>query len=31
MRWCRFESEGRISFGIVEGDSIIVVDGDPLY
>ena len=31
MRWCRFESEGRISFGIVEGDSIIEVDGDPLY
>jgi len=29
MRWCRFESEGRISFGIVEGDSIIKVDGNP--
>lgn len=29
MRWCRFERDGNNTFGIVEGDSIIPVDGSP--
>jgi 2-keto-4-pentenoate hydratase/2-oxohepta-3-ene-1,7-dioic acid hydratase in catechol pathway len=29
MRWCRFETENGPSFGIVEGDRIVPVDGDP--
>lgn len=29
MIWCRFESQGAISYGIVEGDVIAAVDGDP--
>ena len=29
MRWMRFEIDGNISYGIVESDSVIAVDGDP--
>ena len=29
MRWCRFILEGRPSFGIVENDCVIPVDGTP--
>jgi 2-keto-4-pentenoate hydratase/2-oxohepta-3-ene-1,7-dioic acid hydratase in catechol pathway len=29
MRWCRFKSEGGVSFGIVEGDRVITVEGSP--
>jgi 2-keto-4-pentenoate hydratase/2-oxohepta-3-ene-1,7-dioic acid hydratase in catechol pathway len=29
MRWARFECEGKISYGIVEDDTVEVVEGDP--
>ena len=29
MRWMRFEVDGNISYGIVEGDAIKAVDGNP--
>lgn len=29
MIWCRFENGGRASYGIVEGDNVVAVDGDP--
>ena len=29
MIWCRFEKDGAASYGIVEGDTVIAVDGDP--
>ena len=29
MKWCRFESAGVTSYGIVEGDEITAVDGSP--
>lgn len=29
MLWCRFEQDGRASFGVVEGDTVIAVEGDP--
>jgi 2-keto-4-pentenoate hydratase/2-oxohepta-3-ene-1,7-dioic acid hydratase in catechol pathway len=29
MRWCRFDRDGTLSFGIVEGDRIVPVDGSP--
>ena len=29
MKWCRFEREGSASYGIVDGDRIIAVDGTP--
>lgn len=29
MRWIRFEREGRRAYGIVEGDTIVEVAGDP--
>jgi 2-keto-4-pentenoate hydratase/2-oxohepta-3-ene-1,7-dioic acid hydratase in catechol pathway len=29
MRWMRFEIDGNISYGIVEGESVKAVDGDP--
>jgi 2-keto-4-pentenoate hydratase/2-oxohepta-3-ene-1,7-dioic acid hydratase in catechol pathway len=29
MIWCRFEKDGAASSGIVEGDTVIAVDGDP--
>ena len=29
MRWLKFTADGRTSWGIVEGDQVIAVDGDP--
>jgi len=29
MLWCRFEKQGRVSYGLVEGDAVTPVDGDP--
>ena len=29
MNWCRFQSGGKISYGIVEGDAVTVVEGIP--
>ena len=29
MIWCRFHKNNMISYGIVEGDYVTVVDGDP--
>ena len=29
MKWCRFENEGAASFGIIEGDEVIAVTGNP--
>jgi len=29
MRWCRFEEDGRAVHGIVEGDRVVAVEGDP--
>lgn len=30
MRWCRFRHDGSVSFGILDGEEICVVDGDPI-
>jgi 2-keto-4-pentenoate hydratase/2-oxohepta-3-ene-1,7-dioic acid hydratase in catechol pathway len=29
MIWCRFQKDGASAFGIVEGDTVIAVEGDP--
>ena len=29
MRWLKFTARGKTSWGIVEGDRVITVDGDP--
>lgn len=29
MRWCRFEEDGRPVYGIVEGENVVAVKGDP--
>ena len=29
MRWCRFEAGGEIAYGIIEGDRVVPVTGDP--
>jgi 2-keto-4-pentenoate hydratase/2-oxohepta-3-ene-1,7-dioic acid hydratase in catechol pathway len=29
MRWCRFHIDNGVSFGIIEGDEVIAVDGTP--
>jgi len=29
MRWCRFKADNGVSFGIVEGDTVIAVEGSP--
>jgi len=29
MRWLRYEADGRDSYGIVEGDEVVAVKGDP--
>jgi 2-keto-4-pentenoate hydratase/2-oxohepta-3-ene-1,7-dioic acid hydratase in catechol pathway len=29
MKWCRFQAEGRSSYGLIEGDRVRVVDGTP--
>ena len=30
MRWLKFTAAGKTSWGIVEGDNVIAVNGDPL-
>ena len=29
MIWCRFQKDKLVSYGIVEGDTVVAVDGDP--
>ncbi len=29
MKWCRFHTDNGISFGLIEGDQVIAVDGSP--
>ncbi|MDP2409263.1 MAG: fumarylacetoacetate hydrolase family protein [Pseudolabrys sp.] len=29
MKWCRFSADDKISFGIIEGDTVVAVDGSP--
>jgi 2-keto-4-pentenoate hydratase/2-oxohepta-3-ene-1,7-dioic acid hydratase in catechol pathway len=29
MLWCRFEKDGRVHYGLVEGETVTAVDGDP--
>ena len=29
MIWCRFQKDAAVSYGIVEGDTVIAVEGDP--
>jgi len=29
MLWCRFQKDASVAYGIVEGDTVIAVDGDP--
>jgi len=29
MRWCRFKADNGVSFGIIEGDRVIAVEGSP--
>ena len=29
MKWCRFHSGGQITYGIIEGDTVTAVTGDP--
>ena len=29
MRWCRFQNKEAASYGIIDGDNVIVVDGSP--
>jgi len=29
MIWCRFQKDGRISYGVVEDNTIIAIEGDP--
>ena len=29
MKWCRFQSGGNPSYGIIEGDTVIEVSGSP--
>ena len=29
MIWCRFQKDASIAYGMVEGDTIIAVEGDP--
>ncbi|MBX9828072.1 MAG: DUF2437 domain-containing protein [Xanthobacteraceae bacterium] len=29
MLWCRFENDGHASYGVVEGEAIAIIDGDP--
>jgi 2-keto-4-pentenoate hydratase/2-oxohepta-3-ene-1,7-dioic acid hydratase in catechol pathway len=30
MKWCRFQNDGKPSYGIVEGNSVVEVSGSPL-
>ena len=29
MKWCRFSTGDGISYGIIEGDNVVEVEGDP--
>ncbi len=29
MKWCRFKSGGKVSYGIIEGDTVVEVEGSP--
>jgi len=29
MRWCRFKTDGEVSCGLVEGDTVVAVEGTP--
>ena len=29
MIWCRFQRDASVSYGIVEGDTVVVAEGDP--
>src|SRR5580700_9761408 len=29
MRWLKFTADGKTSWGVVEGDRVVAVDGDP--
>ena len=29
MRWLRYEADGREAYGIIEGDEVVEVKGDP--
>ena len=29
MKWCRFEAAGEVSYGVVEGDTVVKVEGSP--
>ena len=29
MRWLRYEANGQDSYGIIEGDEVVAVKGDP--
>lgn len=29
MRWCRFQADGRTSYGLIEDDRVVAVDGTP--
>ncbi len=31
MLWCRFEKDGRASYGLVEGETVVAVEGDPFF
>src|SRR5690242_588251 len=28
-KWCRFEADGKTSYGRIEGDSVVAIDGAP--
>ena len=29
MKWCRFKADDKVSYGIVEGETVVAVDGSP--
>lgn len=29
MKWCRFQSKGKVAYGIIEGESVVEVTGSP--
>ena len=29
MRWLKFTAEGKTSWGVMEGDRVVAVEGDP--
>ena len=28
-KWCRFQAGGKTSYGRIEGDSVVAIDGEP--